>query len=258
MGNFLGVKNFDTYQHYKERNISSWVKLYYKILDNYEIAKLTDAERWVFVGLLLLAGKCNNRIPYDLKFIGEKVSHENDRANLQKTIEKLIGFELLFAKSIDDKKQQSFALSMPIREDKNREEENNINAGAGADAGAGASPEPQKEKKENFYASILEFWNEQGIVKHNAVNDKITRKVDARLNEGYTVDDICRSIENYSLIVQGREYYFKYKWTLWDFLQRGFEKFKDFEIAQANYKKSGISLAQLPARKGKYSDLGQA
>ena len=38
----------------------------------------------------------------------------------------------------------------------------------------------------------------------------------------------------------GKEYYFDYKWTLVEFLQRGVEKFLDLEVAKSNYKSKPI------------------
>ena len=53
----------------------------------------------------------------------------------------------------------------------------------------------------------------------------------------FTCEEILTAIDNYNFILTDDEYYFKYKWTLKDFLQRGLEKFLDKETAAGNYLK---------------------
>ena len=70
-------------------------------------------------------------------------------------------------------------------------------------------------------------------------------------------DDIKKAMLNYSVILSGKEYFFKYKWTLIDFLQRGLEKFMDLEIAKQNYlkeqKKNKQTLPFIPGQLEKIS-----
>lgn len=42
---FLRVKNFDRFQHYKDRT-PPWIKLYNDLLDDYDFSCLPDAEKW--------------------------------------------------------------------------------------------------------------------------------------------------------------------------------------------------------------------
>ena len=41
----------------------------------------------------------------------------------------------------------------------------------------------------------------------------------------YTEEEIAQAITNYAKVLDGTEYFFKYRWTLKDFLNRGLEKF---------------------------------
>lgn len=93
--------------------------------------------------------------------------------------------------------------------------------------------------------SVFEFWNEQKIIIHRSCNGA-ERSIKKILNT-YTVDEIKQTIKNYAEILHGNEYYWKYTWTLNDFLKRGFEKFIDGDIARNNYKtkkKKGIEVQQ--------------
>ena len=60
----LRVKNFERFQHYKDRN-PPWIKLYNSLLDDYHFAQLPDASKWHLVAIWLLASRSNNSIPAD-------------------------------------------------------------------------------------------------------------------------------------------------------------------------------------------------
>jgi hypothetical protein len=51
------------------------------------------------------------------------------------------------------------------------------------------------------------------------------------------LDEIKDAIHNYDFILNSKEHWFNYRWTLKDFLQRGLEKFKDADVAYDNYLK---------------------
>ena len=60
---YLEVINLDKYQHYSNRE-TIWIKVYFKILNDYRFCQLRDSERWLFIALILLAIETNNNIPY--------------------------------------------------------------------------------------------------------------------------------------------------------------------------------------------------
>lgn len=226
---YLIITNFDHYQHYRERNISSWIKLYYRILDDYKISGLENEERWMFIALLLLAGKMNNQIPLDYQYIGEKISHKNGRGKVKAVIDLLIKKNLLYIVSRDKLKT--------------------LNKIPGI-------PKEQKGKTIDIYRDILKYWNSCEIIIHREVSDKLKGKVDALLKQKYTTTNIMQSIGNYKTIISDTRYFFSYKWTLVDFLQRGFERFLDLDIAKSNFLKGKKAKGNLPAKTGKYKGLG--
>lgn len=95
-----------------------------------------------------------------------------------------------------------------------------------------------KEKEEIL--TLFNYWIDQKIIKHKKLTDKIKRKINSSLKD-YSVNEIKSAIDNYKFILESPLYYFNYKWTLDDFLQRGLDKFIDLEIAKNNYKKETIS-----------------
>jgi len=74
---YLSVKNFDRFQHYKDRN-PVWIKLYNSLLDDYEFTNLPDASKWHMVAIFLLSSRYDNKIPYDSKWIASKISIYDD------------------------------------------------------------------------------------------------------------------------------------------------------------------------------------
>lgn len=90
-------------------------------------------------------------------------------------------------------------------------------------------------KADGQHTSIFDHWNTQAIITHNALTPKIERAINGCLKDGYTPDEIKTAISNYASILKNNNYYFKYQWTLKDFLQRGIDKFKDLKTAQNNY-----------------------
>jgi len=61
---YFSVRNYETFQHYKDRN-PPWIKLYNSLLDSYEFAQLPDASKAHLLAIYLLASRSNNKIPAD-------------------------------------------------------------------------------------------------------------------------------------------------------------------------------------------------
>jgi hypothetical protein len=64
----LRVKDFDKFQHYKDRS-PPWIKLYNSLLDDYEFSCLQDASRWHLVAIWLLASRSDNSLPDDAAWL---------------------------------------------------------------------------------------------------------------------------------------------------------------------------------------------
>jgi hypothetical protein len=92
-------------------------------------------------------------------------------------------------------------------------------------------------KDVDVYTDILNYWNLCKIIKHEFISDKAKRIINGYLKHKVKPEALKAAIGNYAAILRSPAHYFSYKWTLQDFLQRGFDKFKDLEIAKANYAK---------------------
>jgi len=84
----------------------------------------------------------------------------------------------------------------------------------------------KKDKKDKDIYNIFQHWNSKNLITHKKLTKKLKGHINARLEEGYTVQEITEAINNYAIVVNGDEYYWTYKWTLQDFLTRGLDRFK--------------------------------
>lgn len=68
----LLVKNWDEFQHYKDRN-PPWIKLHRALLDDYEFSQLPDAAKAHLMLIWLFASHNDGCIPHDPEFLARKV-----------------------------------------------------------------------------------------------------------------------------------------------------------------------------------------
>jgi len=95
---------------------------------------------------------------------------------------------------------------------------------------------PIQETESDDKRLIFDHWNAQKIVEHRKLTDPIKRRINGAL-ANYKVEEIVQAIDNYAFILASPLHFFKYKWTLADFLMRGLDKFMDRRVCDANYKK---------------------
>jgi hypothetical protein len=70
---YLRVRNWEKFQHYKDRN-PPWIKLHGALLEDEGFAALPDATKLHLIGIWLLASRLNNRIPASPGFIANRIN----------------------------------------------------------------------------------------------------------------------------------------------------------------------------------------
>lgn len=118
----ITIPKLDKYQHYKDRNII-WIKLYVDILHDYKFRQLRDSEKWLFVGLILLAVKNDNKIPSDFHYIAREILFSSQ--GLSEKMIKLHDLKLITIKRLS--KHYQTAIPDKIREDNIRKENTSKN-----------------------------------------------------------------------------------------------------------------------------------
>lgn len=97
----------------------------------------------------------------------------------------------------------------------------------------------KKKKQETILNNICDFllcvWNSREIIVHKKINSKMRAAVKKSMSE-YDIEDIAIAIVNYSKVLKSASHYFKHKWPLNDFLNRGLSKFIDDADPINNFK----------------------
>ena len=81
MKTMFSVKNWDEFQHYKDRN-PPWIKLHNHLLDDYEFEMLGDAAKGHLLCIWMLASRTKNEMPFDDRWITKKIGASN-KVNLE-------------------------------------------------------------------------------------------------------------------------------------------------------------------------------
>ncbi|MDO9580396.1 MAG: hypothetical protein Q7J06_07490 [Bacteroidales bacterium] len=92
---------------------------------------------------------------------------------------------------------------------------------------------------------LFDLWNSLGVIKHKKLTGDMTRAIKAASRD-FSAAEISQAMKNYAHIVNDKQCFFKYRWTLKDFLKRGLEKFLDLEVALSNYRRGGVESEQQP------------
>jgi hypothetical protein len=112
---YLEVKNWKHFQHYKNRS-PQWIKLYRDTLADYAFSRLHDASKMHLVGVWLLASEANGRVPNDPEWIARRIA-ATEPVDLQALID--AGF--LVPAGRKQSASRPLAKRLP-REEKRREE----------------------------------------------------------------------------------------------------------------------------------------
>jgi hypothetical protein len=111
----FSVKNFERFQHYKDR-FPPWIKLYNELLDDYEFGRLPDASKMHLIAIWLLASRSENKIPYDATWVARRI---NANTKVDLTLLACSGF-IVVDQSLPDTEQDA---STPLAECLSRERE---------------------------------------------------------------------------------------------------------------------------------------
>lgn len=81
----LRIKNWDKFQHYKDRN-PPWIKLHYEILSSKDWVMLDDASKLLALAIMLIASRSGGEVPSDMEYI-KKVAHLKQKPNIKPLID---------------------------------------------------------------------------------------------------------------------------------------------------------------------------
>jgi len=73
--------------------------------------------------------------------------------------------------------------------------------------------------EKNNITELFDYWNSKDIIKHNKLTNNIRLQIEAKLKV-YSLLEIKTYIDRYSQVISDKNYQFKYKWKLIDFLKQ--------------------------------------
>jgi hypothetical protein len=223
--------------------------------------KLSDLETKIYGFVRYYTTSCNEMFYFSNQQLGKIFDRNSDR--ISKAVSTLVNKDLIEAEFTIKSSGGTF------RKMKTRLGENTYSDSAKTPSETRRKRLPNNNSINNnnikdTYIQVLDHWNSKNIIQHKSLigttGERIEKHINGRLSEGYSIEDIKTTIDNYAEILNDEKYFFKYKWPLYDFLIRGFEKFRDLDIAKANYlkNKGGINGGYKhpdQAEKGKYDDI---
>lgn len=74
---YLRVKNWEQFQHYKDRR-PLWIKLHLEILDDYDFGILPDMHKYHLLLIWVYAASVNNKIAYDARFLQKRLHLDSE------------------------------------------------------------------------------------------------------------------------------------------------------------------------------------
>lgn len=134
----------------------------------------------------------------------EPVPHTVDRITYQHTYAEISGDPL-------SKNPDTLPGNFPIGPPKNPDTNTEI------------TTESTTEKKD-IGKTIFDFWNSQGVWVHRQITDPIKIAI-AKALKSYNEEEIRQAIVTYAEVLKDSRYWWRHKWSLPDFLNRGMTKF---------------------------------
>jgi len=103
-----------------------------------------------------------------------------------------------------------------------------------------------KPDSKPIYTPFLEKWNSMdGLRKHKEEPVQANwKKAHTDKVKLYGEEETIKAIENYAIILNDKSSFFNYKWSLWEFIARGLDKFLDESEPFTNYKNDKASKTQ--------------
>lgn len=248
----------------QQKDESSFVWVYHFILDMVAINKLSRTDLLVYLTLCRFSGKTTNQCYPSVKTISDHcgVEQQGVTSSIIKLIKQRIisveqryGLSNLYTIHTYKQVREFIPVSkkdtriekgyLPVsKKDTQTITNNNISLSKDNDYVLSESestklsrssyernPGPES-KTTSSEEDLLQYWNEKEIINHRKLTSLIVKSIHKLLKEDYNYIDIRKGIDIYSEVLQDKKCFFKYKWTLNEFLSRenGFRTFVEKQV----------------------------
>lgn len=186
MNSVLVIKNWERFQHYKDRN-APWVKLYRDLLTSESWVLGNDLARVLQLASMAIAPRYDNKIPYRFDLLKKVMSLDCTEGNFAKAIAHLVETNFLeIQRCTDEQKpveQNASTLIATCTSEENRGEENR------KDMSASPTPAIGIQK-------VFDHWRQTHNHPRSRLDDKRYKLIALAL-KSYSADDLCLAISGY-------------------------------------------------------------
>ena len=233
----IRIKDWDKLQHYKDRN-PPWIKIYRHLLDPDKqpgFCALPDEQKWVFVGLCLLAPALANNLPEEAIILCNLLNLNGTTPDLE---------ALSQAGLIEFQGGSASKPASAYREERVQREESIYQPEKPLLPIAKEShPEKSSEKhaRAKQIREVFELWQSKPhLVTHRtaAASPPMVKAIQARLADGYEVRDLKAAIIRLNDLTGQKRAPGHNQWGLAEFMSRGSGAWID-KMLDSNYR--GIS-----------------
>lgn len=112
---YFRIKNWDTYQHYKDRS-PPWIKLHRELLTSETWVSLDDAGRVLAIAIMMLAAATGNKIPHNPAYV-RRAAYLNSDPDFSAL------FDMGFIEIIEENTEVASTKQADARPEESREEE---------------------------------------------------------------------------------------------------------------------------------------
>jgi predicted phage replisome organizer len=256
-----------------------WIKITTDIFDDEKIKlieKLPEGDTMlvIWLKLLTLAGKRNDTgliyltrdIPFTSDMLSDVMQRDPKIVSLALNTFKSFGMIEIFDNFIQiinwEKHQNIEGMNKikelnRLRQQRFRETKKKINSNVIVTLhNATDKTREDKIRLINIYKCFFDYWNNKKIQVHNdqMFNRKFKTKHKTIIDE-YGKDEIDKAIDNYHTVFTGSEYYWSYKWSFFEFIEKGVDKFVSSASPLENYKKTSNNNKQESSLKEQYGEL---
>lgn len=219
---YLHVKKLmEHHPRYKDRDIT-WIRVYFDMLDcdSPEYKNLVELDKWRYIAFIVLEMILGKEIPLDEDYLAGKGFNFAERP-LHITLEAIKELTM----ETTEQSERGTVLKKVIKQVK-----------------------PKNIQVEDDCIVIFRGWNSYEIIQHRSFKKYYSCLRGAL--KIYKVNEILQAICNYALVLNDREYYWEYRWTLDKFLQRknGIDRFIKGNFKLEYYKKKR-TIAEIETEK---------
>lgn len=207
MSVFLAVKNWNRYQHYKDRS-APWIKLYRDLLTSEAWVLGTDRSRVVQLASMMLAPRYDNKIPYRFDLCKRVMALDCTEQEFTEAVQHLIDTDFLsiqeLPNGVSDSVQNASTMlaSRYIRGEERRIEERREEKNPSA-------PAAPLRVKVSRVAVTPDWMLDFKLAYPDRAGDqgwrKAERAANARIAEGHTPEEFIEGAKRYAAFCQSTE-----------------------------------------------------